>query len=109
MFVGYPKDHATNIGCLLNVTTKSITPQFHMVYKDYFSTVRNEENVPPTNWMALLEKMSEHSVNAPELDKEWFDAAVEFAEHQNPMQARSASRQLQQDIIQTQNAVRRNK
>ena len=41
MFVGYSKDHAHNVGCMLNMITKSIKPQFHVMYDDFFSTIAN--------------------------------------------------------------------
>ena len=100
MFVGYSKDHATSIGCVLNVTTKSITPQFHMVYDDWFSTVANEGLAPPPNWQDLVENASEivleDPMTAPELHVEWMDA-TELAEHRRRMQVRSATRRAQQD------------
>ena len=82
--MGYSKDHATNVGYVLTVTTKSITLQSHMVYDDYFSTVSNEATVPLPNWMVLPEKSRkcylDHSVNVPALDNIWFNV-VELAEH----------------------------
>ena len=88
MFVGYSKDHATSIGCVLNVTTKSITPQFHMVYDDWFSTVANEGLAPPPNWQDLVENASEivleDPMTAPDLHVEWMDA-TELAKHRRHM------------------------
>ena len=84
MFVGYSKDHATSVGCVLNVMTKSITPQFHVVYDDWFSTIATVGQKPPPNWADLVEHASECVLDdpqrAPELAEEWMDA-MELAEY----------------------------
>ena len=84
MFVGYSKDHATSVGCVLNVMTKSITPQFHLVYDDWFSTIATDGQAPPPNWADLVERTSECVLDdpqrAPELAEEWMDE-MELAEH----------------------------
>jgi hypothetical protein len=50
MFVGYSKDHAMSIGCVLNVMTQSIIAPYHIVYDDWFFTIVNEGQIPPPNW-----------------------------------------------------------
>jgi hypothetical protein len=98
MFVGYSKNHATNVGCVLNGRTKSITPQFHVVYDDWFSIVAADEQAPPPNWADLIENASECVLDdpdrAPELHEEWMDA-TELAQHQQKMQMRNASTRAQ--------------
>ncbi|MGH9726402.1 MAG: hypothetical protein ACRD41_15170, partial [Candidatus Acidiferrales bacterium] len=49
MFMGVSPDHASTIGDILNLQTKSITPQFHVVYDDDFTTVSATTDIPP-NW-----------------------------------------------------------
>ena len=38
-FLGYSKEHASTVGLVRNVRTGRITPQFHVLYDDYFQTV----------------------------------------------------------------------
>ncbi|KAL7579713.1 hypothetical protein ACA910_021857 [Epithemia clementina (nom. ined.)] len=39
MFVGLSPTHATNVPLVLNLQTGAITPQFHVVFDDWFATV----------------------------------------------------------------------
>ena len=41
MYVGISKEHASNVANILNLTTGSISPQFHVVHDDLFTTVSN--------------------------------------------------------------------
>ncbi|MGH7955352.1 MAG: hypothetical protein ACREOZ_05270, partial [Gloeomargaritales cyanobacterium] len=77
MFVGVSPDHSTNVSEILNLTTLSITPQYHLVYDDFFTTVYcPEENEPPT-WPDLLQFHSENVLPfdaiPPPLDEDWLD------------------------------------
>ena len=61
----------------MNLTTKSITPQFHVVYDDYFTTTYADGNVEPKEWNDLLSwsrdwALEEYS-EGPELAEEWLD------------------------------------
>ena len=40
-FLGFSKQHSSIIGLILNLRTGSITPQYHVVYEDLFTTVTN--------------------------------------------------------------------
>ncbi len=44
-FVGLSKEHATSIGNILNLNTKRISPQFHVLYDDFFTTVKSVEDI----------------------------------------------------------------
>jgi hypothetical protein len=44
MFVGVSPDHSSTIGHILNIQTGSISPQYHVVYDDLFTTVPNSES-----------------------------------------------------------------
>ncbi|KAL7571816.1 hypothetical protein ACA910_002901 [Epithemia clementina (nom. ined.)] len=39
MFVGLSPTHATNVPLVLNLQTGAITPQFHVIFDDWFATV----------------------------------------------------------------------
>ncbi|MGH7974287.1 MAG: reverse transcriptase domain-containing protein [bacterium] len=75
--MGVSPDHASTIGDILNLQTKSITPQFHVVYDDDFTIVSaTTDNVPP-NWDDLIihhgERVLEPTDNGPPLAEEWLD------------------------------------
>jgi hypothetical protein len=38
-FMGFSPEHSSTIGCIKNTETGYITPQFHVVYDEKFSTV----------------------------------------------------------------------
>ena len=38
-FVGYSSEHSTNVGRVLNLQTGHVSPQFHLVYDEHFSSV----------------------------------------------------------------------
>ena len=40
-YLGVSKEHASNVANILNITTGNISPQFHVVHDDLFSTVSN--------------------------------------------------------------------
>jgi hypothetical protein len=42
-FLGVSPDHSTTIGRILNLRTGHVSPQFHVVYDDLYSTVPNAE------------------------------------------------------------------
>ncbi|MGH7955132.1 MAG: hypothetical protein ACREOZ_04145 [Gloeomargaritales cyanobacterium] len=76
-FVGISHDHSTNVCEILNLTTLTITPQYHVVYDDFFTTVHcKEEEVPPI-WPDLLQFHSENALpidaHPPPLADEWLD------------------------------------
>ena len=47
--------HSSDVPLVLNLKTGSITPQFHVVFDDYFSTVTSveRETDPPDHWADL--------------------------------------------------------
>ena len=60
IYVGHSPCHAGSVALVLNPTTLFVSPQFHVVFDNKFSTVpfmRNNE-IPP-NWKELVEKSSQ--------------------------------------------------
>jgi hypothetical protein len=53
--VGGSPSHAANVSLILNPRTGHISPQFHVVYKDHFTTVPYLHNatVPP-HWAEIV-------------------------------------------------------
>ena len=68
IFVGFSPVHSSDVPLVLNLRTGHISPQYHVVYDDEFSTVPYlaGTTVPP-NWEILLNTSSEHTVNNEEL------------------------------------------
>ena len=42
-FLGFSKRHSSTVGLIRNITTGSVTPQYHVVYDDLFQTLRNPD------------------------------------------------------------------
>jgi hypothetical protein len=55
VFIGFSNLHSSEAPLVLNLATGSITPQFHVIFDDVFSTVSSveRENKPPDNWDQL--------------------------------------------------------
>ena len=55
VFVGFSSLHSSEVPLVLNLQTGSITPQYHVVFDDYFSTVSSVEREidPPEHWADL--------------------------------------------------------
>ena len=50
MFVGFSPDHASSVPMVFNPETGTITPQFHVVFDDWFDTIATQvENLPDYN------------------------------------------------------------
>jgi hypothetical protein len=66
------------VGLIRNLRTNNISPQFHVVYDDYFATVHADEGEPPPEWEELLtfnRSRSEYDDEdyVPDLTDEWVD------------------------------------
>ena len=60
-FVGYSKDHTTNAGLILNVTTGFMSPQYHVLYDDSFESVpgcdeNQNHDLMNVDWHSLIER-----------------------------------------------------
>jgi hypothetical protein len=55
VFMGFSQLHSSDVPLVLNLDTGSITPQYHVVFDDHFSTVSSVEREidPPDNWAEL--------------------------------------------------------
>jgi hypothetical protein len=64
LFVGYSRHHSSDVPLILNLQTGSISPQFHVVFDDSFSTVKSigDDDVPPDFWTAPNLEMCIHRV-----------------------------------------------
>ncbi len=56
IYLGFSPDHASSVPLVLSTTTGLVSPQFHVVYDDYFTTTKClQTNTLPSNWTTLLE------------------------------------------------------
>jgi hypothetical protein len=76
-FVGFSRDHATSIGVIRNLRTQSLSPQFHVVYDNWFETVTSSsDTVEPPGWKDLVVKSRsrvtfDDDLPTPKLAEEW--------------------------------------
>jgi hypothetical protein len=75
-YMGVSPMHASTVGLVRNLQTGSITPQFHVVYDDFFETVHSEEDQEPKEWVELLQFSRfksdyDEEGDVPELAYEW--------------------------------------
>jgi hypothetical protein len=58
MYVGMSPNHASSVPLVLNLSTGSITPQFHVVFDDWFATVSTDKDDLPDfhsdSWMKMF-------------------------------------------------------
>ena len=77
-FVGHSPLHASTVGLVRNLQTGNITPQFHLVYNDYFETVHSRDDQEPESWNELLrfnrfQTEFDEDQNVPDLPDEWLN------------------------------------
>jgi hypothetical protein len=84
VYLGLSPDHASSIPLVLSTTTGLVSPQFHVVFDDNFSTTSClKDNNPPSNWSTLLttscEKYIDENFDAsPFYDDHWFHTTTDF-------------------------------
>ena len=75
--MGFSKMNSTQVGLVLNLLTGSISPQYHVVFHDMFSTVMSSTAVYPEVWIRLVISSNTRiqvvldQEDDPELDDEW--------------------------------------
>ena len=66
-FLGFSKEHASTVGLIQNIRTGFISPQYHVVFDEEFTTVTSEST------MDLSEKWIDLFLNSREVFLEGFD------------------------------------
>ena len=75
--MGFSPKHSTLVGLILKLRTQSITPQYHVVFDDTFSSVHSNNPENPRMWEKLITsssaqlKVTLDPNEDPELDDEW--------------------------------------
>jgi hypothetical protein len=77
-FMGISPNHASSVHLVRNLQTGSITPQYHLVFDDFFETVFSEGEQEPTVWPDLVVFQSftndfDDDDYRPELADEWLN------------------------------------
>jgi hypothetical protein len=100
IFVGLSNTHSSEVPLVLNLTTGSITPQYHLVFDDRFSTVESItiDDTPLTHWEDLC---LENTMFVPT------DATPDTPVHLQDDWLTDAERELKQRDLQRQERVRR--
>ena len=75
VYLGHSPRHASNVALVLNITTGHVSPQYHLIFDDDFSTVGSMRiGKVPTNWDRLVEKQRELATTEQfTLQEEWRD------------------------------------
>jgi hypothetical protein len=59
VYLGMSPNHASSVPLVLSTTTGLVSPQFHVVFGDHFSTTNSlHTNTIPSNWSTLLNNSS---------------------------------------------------
>ena len=83
IYLGHSPCHAGSVALVLNLKTGLVSPQFHLVFDDEFTTVPYlKGSTEPPNWLDLVKHATEKSTDDQEkLSYEWLhpdsDTAVE--------------------------------
>ena len=78
--MGFRKMHSTQVGLVINMLTSSISPQYHVVFDDIFSTLVSSTAAYPEIWIRLVTSRNSRiqvmldQDDDPELDDEWLTA-----------------------------------
>jgi hypothetical protein len=71
VYLGHSPDHASNVALVLSLTTGLVSPQYHIIFDDDFSTVdfiRSKKE--PTNWENLCKYHTEEYIMTMDKDEE---------------------------------------
>jgi len=96
VYLGFSPEHASSVPIVLSTTTGLVSPQFHVIYDDYFTTTNClQTNVLPSNWSSLLESSSSKYVD-DDFDPSLFLDTTMFNDQSNGMPSiTSSQRELQ--------------
>ena len=77
IYLGRSPSHASNVALVLNPRTGLVSPQFHVVFDDDFTTVPHlRKGTMPPNWAQLVEGSREKVTEEfYDISKTWFDPA----------------------------------
>ena len=103
IYLGFSPDHASSVPLVLSTTTGLVSPQFHVVYDDYFTTTKClQTNTLPSNWTTLLETSHNKYVDdnfdpAPFTDTTFFTDTNSSTQSSLQREASTSSSDLQRE------------
>jgi hypothetical protein len=65
VYLGYSKQHSNNVHMVLSLETGKISPQYHLVFDDSFSTVYSDGAFDADVWNSLVTSNLERHADAP--------------------------------------------
>jgi len=73
VYLGHSPHHAGSVALILNLTTGHVSPQYHVIFDDDFTTIEHlRSGTVPTNWAELnLYQREEATDQSFQLGKEW--------------------------------------
>jgi hypothetical protein len=83
IYLGHSPEHATTIPIILNTVTGLISPQYHVVFDDFFTMTKSVlTDQIPENWPELFKHSEMHVLDDDEafshqLDSSWADPTLE--------------------------------
>jgi hypothetical protein len=74
VYLGYSKQHSNNVHMVLNLETGKISPQYHLVFDDTFSTVYSDGQFNADVWNSLVTSNLKLHHDAPSTVPSTFDS-----------------------------------
>ena len=68
IYFGVSKHHSSTVNLVINPETGAISPQYHFVFYDTFSTVWSNGQVDPAIWECLVQQVDSHFIVKPDLN-----------------------------------------
>jgi hypothetical protein len=120
MYMGVSTQHSSLIGMILNLSTGHVSPQYHVVHDDLFTTVPSantksvDTNMSKTVWQSLMEygheRMydddDENGATLQELDDEWLTPLKREAKDERRQLQRERMCRAQSDRYELQRETR---
>jgi len=125
-FLGYSQQHSSTVGRILNIRTGNVSPQYHVVYDDKFSSVPNAESggmfadqpFDAKQWSTLIKEGNERVVpepsepvkdKLPELHHDWIFDDLSHRHntdqvHQNPATTSEESENITDPLFESEGA-----
>ena len=84
IYLGHSPCHASSVALVLNLKTGLVSPQYHVVYDDEFTTVEYlSSTTPPPNWLHLVRVASEKApLDDEDIPPTWLYPSTESTTNQ---------------------------
>ena len=78
--MGIDPNHAETVPLVRNLKTGYLSPQYHVVFDDWFETCYSSDDQPPSNWEDMCifnryETVFDQGITPPQLGDEWLSPA----------------------------------